>query len=391
VRTCQIVNLAYEAGGAERSVRLIRDSLAARGHPTLVIATDATLGDAQPFADVIVPAISGSAPHRVAGYLWNRDALRRVRDAVQSFRPDVVHLHTIGEFSPSVAAAVRDVPTLLTVHGPEDYTLGLLPWQLSSSAYRNASYEWSDLTMHGRATYGYLRFLQRPAYRLALRGASRILAPSAFIARELRKDFVAARIHQLYNGIALPDRQAPRPGGPILYVGRLEAVKGVDVLLEALALLARRGLAVRLRIVGDGSQRPALEALGSRLGIAELVEFTGWLGEPEVEDEIAAAALVAIPSVWPENLPTVAIESLAIGRPLVASAVGGMPELVTDGVNGRLVPSRDPGALADAIAWVLADEVRARGLAAASRERAGTFAVDTFVDSLERHYRAVAA
>jgi glycosyltransferase involved in cell wall biosynthesis len=390
VRFLQIVNVGFEAGGAEKSVRIITDGLRARGHEVHVLATDHLMNGSQEsfadtvFADTVIPAVTGGAPARLAGYFWNRRAYRATRRLVEQFRPDCVHLHTIGEFSPSVLAATRGLPRVLTVHGPEDWTIELLRWNLTSATRGGA------LSPADRARYLYLRFLQRPAYLVWLRHIDRIITPSEYFAEAVRRDAGKVPITVLANGIEDPpdaDRPYPDPY-QIVYVGRLTRVKGVHVLIEAVRRLHLQGVKVRLSVVGDGDERPALEQTAAELITAGAVRFHGWRGQDSVAELVSSAAAVVIPSLWPENFPTVALETLQLGRPLIASRVGGLPELVGDD-NGVLVPPGDPQRLAVALASVLGDERRQAELGRGSLARAARFGIGQFLDGLLACYEEV--
>jgi glycosyltransferase involved in cell wall biosynthesis len=391
MRVCQIVDIGYEAGGAEKSVRMIRDELDNRGHETLVISTTRNLGDRVSFADALVPAVGDSAAARAVGRLWYQRAYRSVRRILGTFAPDVVHLHTIGEFSPAVLAAGRGRPTVLTVHGPEPFTLRLLPWQLSAGHFRGGTYDLSDLTPTGMLRYGYLRFLQRTAYLPGLRSVDRVLCPSRFIAEAVRRDFTRAPIHQLPNGIEMPGAQAYAHGSTLLFVGRLEHVKGVHVLLRAMPTVLAGAPATRVVIVGDGPARVELVRLAADLGVDHAVSFRGWLTADQLLPEYERATAVVVPSVWPENFPTVALEALGVGRPLVGSAVGGIPELIDHRTSGLVVPPDDAPALAAALLELLLDPGTARAMAAAARDKAAVFGVSTFISRLISHYQEVVA
>ncbi len=151
--------------------------------------------------------------------------------------------------------------------------------------------------------------------------------------------------------------------GPTLaFAGRLMAAKALDVALSALALVPD----VRLVIVGDGPDRAALERQRDALGLGDRVRFLGGLGRDGVLRVFRAADAVLLSSRW-ENFPHVVVEALAVGTPVIASAVGGVPEVVRDGENGLLVPAGDSEALAAAIRRLLGDdELRARLAAAAA-------------------------
>jgi glycosyltransferase involved in cell wall biosynthesis len=391
VRILQIVNLGYVAGGAEKSVHFIREGLVARGHKVLVLATDKGLAGQDSFADVVVPQIAGGAVKRMASYAWYGAGRRAILAAIRRFGPDVVHLHTIGEFSPAVFWALGGVPAVLTVHGPEEFMLQLLAWQLPASDYRNGSFDWADLTVIGHLRYAYQRFLQRPIYLLGARRHLRLmLAPSRFMAAILERDAPGIPVLQLYNGMRLPAAE-PLPEQPaVLYVGRLESVKGVDQLLHAMRRLLASIPAATLCVVGDGSQRRGLEALSAKLGLSDRVRFAGWVASGDIRQFYAAAQVVAVPSLSPETLAMVTVEAMAFGRPVVGTDVGGIPEVVEDTVTGRLVKPRDPEGLADALADILGDPARARRMSIAAREASEAFGAERFLDRLEETYGELA-
>jgi glycosyltransferase involved in cell wall biosynthesis len=386
MKVCQIVNLGFEAGGAEKSVKIINDGMCRRGHDVLVVATDHLAKDKRTFADVLVPSIKGNACTRFAGYFWYHEAYLRVKEAMAKFRPDVVHLHTIGEFSPSVLDATASYPRLLTVHGPEDWTLNLLRWNL-----RSASADTSRLSPGDIARYVYLRVVQRPAYLLRLRRIDRVLAPSRFVADAVHCDIGRVPTHVLPNGVTLPATTPVRDTSRVLFVGRLEPVKGARVLVEAIGRIAHRRPDALLTLVGDGTQRAELERLVTDLGLTSRVSFAGWLNADAVRSCYDAAALVVIPSVWPENFPTVALEALGVGRAIVGADVGGIPELVTTGENGLLVPPGNVEALAVALDDLLSDFNLLRAMGEQSARRGRGYGEETFLDRLETHYEEVVA
>jgi glycosyltransferase involved in cell wall biosynthesis len=386
MRVLQLVNIGYEAGGAEKSVRIIRDGLRGRGHDVRVIASTRLLtGEQDVFADDLVPMVSGRGPAKALGYLWHREAYRRIGEVVREFRPDCVHLHTIGEFSPAALVATGRYPRVLTVHGPESWTSGLLRWNLPSAA------SGGSLSAADRALLLYLTCVQRPAFLPLIRRVDRVIAPSGYFADAIRSDVGRVPTHVLPNGIEQIAAATPVPTtAHVVYVGRLERVKGVHILLEAYRRLVQRVPEAELSIVGDGRERAALEAAAADLVAAGAVRFLGWLDRESVSRELAAASVVVLPSLWPENFPTVALEALQHGRPLVGSRVGGIPELVGPD-NGALVEPGDPAALAGELARLLADPDLLAELGRASASRAERYGVEDFLDAILTHYQEVAA
>ncbi|MDQ1050189.1 glycosyltransferase family 4 protein [Streptomyces sp. V4I2] len=159
----------------------------------------------------------------------------------------------------------------------------------------------------------------------------------------------------------------------ILYVGRMErgsSWKGIDVLLRAFAVLSDLPDA-RLRLVGDGDALPDHIALAKQLGITDRVEFTGALTGDALVAAVQSAAMIALASrTEAECHPLALIEAMACGTPIVGSDVGGIPYIVTPGINGLLVPPDDPAALAAACRRLLQDGDLANRMGTAGRQRA---------------------
>ncbi|MBA4156706.1 MAG: glycosyltransferase [Gemmatimonadetes bacterium] len=207
--------------------------------------------------------------------------------------------------------------------------------------------------------------------RQKLRYADSIITCCGFNKKFLRKEFgdlgpeMLDKVRVCYHGLNLADFPfAPegRPARRVIAVGRLVPQKGFDYLLQAARLLRDRGQTVEVEFVGDGEDRQALEAMAARLGIAEQVTFRGWLPFSGVRDAMSAATvLVHSSGGLGDGLPNVLREAMALGTPVIASDVAGIPEALDRGRCGVLVPPRDIEALAGAIATVLDDrELRHR-------------------------------
>ncbi|QXC60264.1 glycosyltransferase family 4 protein [Aquihabitans sp. G128] len=165
--------------------------------------------------------------------------------------------------------------------------------------------------------------------------------------------------------------RAPRaPGVPLrlVVVARLQPAKGIEDALAALAIVRAGGTDARLRIVGDGPHRDALRLRVARTGLGDHVDLVGPLAPEAVRAELAAADAFVSPSLS-EGISNGVLEAMATGVAVISTEVGGMAEVVTDGVDGRLVPAGRPDRLAAALLEVLGDEGARRDLAAAGRER----------------------
>ena len=212
--------------------------------------------------------------------------------------------------------------------------------------------------------------------------ASLIVANSQFLAGEIGRRFpgVVDKVRVLSPGIEL-ERFRSDPTGPragVLYVGRLIPEKGVDVLIRAMARLGAEnghggGAVGRLTVVGDGPERDRLAALAASLGVD--LDLLSGVEPAAIAEAMRLAAVVAVPSVYREPLGLVAIEGMASGAIVVASATGGLVESVLDGVTGLTVRPGDPDELAAAIlqaAGIATDPVAGPAMRAAGWAMAGT-------------------
>jgi glycosyltransferase involved in cell wall biosynthesis len=189
------------------------------------------------------------------------------------------------------------------------------------------------------------------------------------------------------------------PDTPIVLVlGRFVYKKGFNVLLDAWPEIGKQHPNARLVMVGDGDLREDLEAQARQLGIADKVIFTGMLDRTRTALYLNAPDVYVVPSIRDQSgnvdgLPNVLLEGMGVGRPIVASRVAGIPQVIDDGVHGLLVPEKDPVALAQAINKLLADRALAQRLGLAARQRIEQeLTWDTAAERFEEVYqRALAA
>ena len=176
--------------------------------------------------------------------------------------------------------------------------------------------------------------------------------------------FGARHVVVIPNGIELAQYQLhiPRDAKKIVCVGRLYHVKGQDTLIEAMPYVLKEFPDMKLHLVGDGPEKQRLALSVERLGLKDCIIFRGSLPHEEIPKEIASAAILVGPS-RKEGQGIVFVEAQAAGTPIVATNVGGIPEVVEDGVTGLLVPPENPQALAETILKLLRDPLYAKRLA----------------------------
>jgi sugar transferase (PEP-CTERM/EpsH1 system associated) len=305
-----------------------------------------------------------------------------------------------------------------------------LPWRLAALLKRDGidvvhCHNWSTLlegllaarlagvravvhTQHG-LDYGFDadRSFLRDRTRLVLkRFASRGLGHVVAVSREVRDTIVTgwrvpeARVSVIHNGIEpapeppTPDERAARRAELGLSpfdlvvgsVGALRPVKDYPMLLDAFARVRRELPGARLVLVGNGPSRADLEAQAQRLELGRAVHFCGWRSD--------ASALLPLMDVFAlssrsEGISLAVLEAMAAGLPVVATRVGGNPEIVEDGVSGLLVPPSDPQAMAAALVALARDPRRRQTLGASGRARGAAFSLPRMIERYEEMYASV--
>ena len=217
-----------------------------------------------------------------------------------------------------------------------------------------------------------------------------LLAISDFVrARLLREGYDPDRVRVLRNPGPPADAaaQVPWTGAPsFLFMGRVVAEKGAAVMVEALAVTKTNCL---VDIAGSGPDEHRINGLVRKLGLDSRVRAHGWANEDTVKRLVDSSRAVVVPSLWHEPAGMVAIEAAVRGRPTIACAVGGLPEIVVHNATGFLVPPGDIKALADAMDYMSENLDEAARMGDAARERAlQLYSLDEHLDGLRNAYCA---
>jgi len=360
--SARVLHVVKVAGisGAENHLLLLLPALRQRGWDARVVMLHEGEAGAEEFAGRLegdgVPVERMPLARAIDPRAFSR-ILRHVR----SSRPAILHTHLVhADFHGLPAGRLARVPVLVS-------------------------------TKHG-----FNPFRDGRAFAAADRGVAALadvhVAISAGLARYLRESegFDPESFEIVHYGIEPGPEPPPLPGAARLaIVGRLIQIKGHDVLLRALVQVRDRLPRVTLEIAGDGPLEPDLRATTSRLGLDDTVTFLGRVAPagPVLE----RADLVVVPS-FGEGFGMVALESMERGRPVIASAVGGLPEIVNDGHTGLLVPPGDAGELAEAIVRLVGDPALAATMGTAGRTRTlETFSQDRCTERIDALYRAALA
>jgi glycosyltransferase involved in cell wall biosynthesis len=346
------------AGGQTVALQLARAARAA-GHDVAFVSP--TPG---PFVEAV--RAEGMDVHviPVRGSLDLR-AVRRLTRLLRDERADVLHTHAMIEVNVVARTAGRlaRVPVLSHMH---------IENHLPASRVRRA--------------------VVRTLDNVTARTSASIVAVSEDTRAALeRQGYPRGRIVVVHNGVELPDSAPDGTGEGIVEVARLARVKGQRELIEAVAgIEGARATLVGRDLEQNGVYEGELRDLAARLGVADRIELTGH--RDDAKELMANAAIVVLPSTT-EGLPMTLLEAMARGRAVVATSVGGTPEVVEDGVTGLLVPPGDVAALRDALTQLLSDPERRKAMGTAGRARvAERFSLDrTSARILELYAELVSA
>jgi glycosyltransferase involved in cell wall biosynthesis len=340
-------------GGSERHLLALLPALRARGIDARFLGLDDPARRPEPFYEQLtalgVPFTRLPCPRD----LDPRLALATAR-SVRELRPAIVHTHLVHADVYGAFAARRSGATVVSTKHNDD------PFRA-----------------------GPFRFVER----VTARRASRVICITGALARFNvdRVGIPAGKVRVVHYGLDRPPDPWGDAGGPelpegarvLLAVSRLERQKGLDLAVQALAALRRDDDAVHLVVLGEGSLRGELEGLARELGVATAVHLPGRVGD--VRTWLERAELLVHPARW-EGFGLALLEAMLCSRPVVATRVSSIPEIVADGETGLLVEPDDPTALADAIRALLQDPGRARALGEAGLARARTaFSVERMV------------
>ena len=371
-------------GGPALHVAYLTEGLAERGYDTTLVAGSLARGeDSMAFVAEAhgVEVVKIDELHREISPLRDLVAVFRLARLIRAERPQILHTHT------AKAGAIGRLAAL--VAGPDGPPIVVH-------------------TFHGHVLHGYFDPFRTRVFRLLERFLARSSTALIAVSPQVRDDLVslgvapAEKFTVVRLGIELDERVAiddamradarrvmgiPSGRFAVGWVGRMTGVKRTDDVVRAFAALRARGVDACLCIVGDGPDREQVERRAHELGVVRDCLFLGY--QEDVARFFAVFDAFVLSSVN-EGTPVVAIEALAAGRPVVATRVGGVPDVVSDGVDGFLVEPGDTEALAERLERLALDPELRREMGEAGRARMlPRYAVSRLIDDTDRLYRSL--
>jgi glycosyltransferase involved in cell wall biosynthesis len=378
-------------GGVERHILDLASGLHAKGNIICTYATHIDASDIIPGSTLRLDPVLPPSILKLTGF--DPRVHSQFRRVLQQHRPEALVMFDMYRMSlsPITVADELQIPTVLSIHnyypvcfkdtmftrgdrcdGPGPMECGrCLGDGFRSKTGAFLPGRWGDA----------LYLLASQHMSRILRSVKAVAVPSTSLKQRLSDSmpYLEPRIEVIPNGIKVEDydpkietssvSRYPTGAKNLLYFGRLTEEKGVQVLLNALKFLGSRGEVLRCFVVGEGPYRESLERLTQASHLDEIALFTGRVGRRTLLEFLALADVVVLPSLWDEPFPYACLEAMAMSKPVVASNVGGFPEIITEGKNGFLVEPADDQAIAERLAYLLDND----GI----RERVGLRARET--------------
>ncbi len=371
-------------GGAEANILATATEMKRRGHTLAILHGASTEHEQDLWRDTFAERFA-LPPH---------GAVPSVRAALLGFRPDLVFVHKMPDIDVLDALTRSTAPVIRMVHDHDLYCMrGYKYHPLTREICTHAASfrcVFPCAAMVARDRSGGFP-VQWVSYTAKLREIAlnqkfaRVLVASTYMKDELlRNGFTPARIEihpPVPRSVEAGANPSFGPANRIVYAGQILRGKGVDILLEALALVREP---FECLVIGDGSHRRYCEQLCRSLGLEERVTFTGFIPQAAIAEHYAEATIALMSSVWPEPFGAVGLEAMRHGLPVIAFDAGAIREWLVDGWNGFLVPWMDRERYAAGVEELLRDKLLARKMGEHGRQWVGErFNFEAYIDGLE--------
>lgn len=399
MRVCLVNTFHYRRGGDCTYTFDLADLLRSKGHEVVHFAMKHDRNVASEYSDLFAEHIdfgeafrSGNPLRSMQAFarsLYSGEARRKFARLLDRTRPDIIHLQNFRRhltFSVVREAKDRGLPVVFTAHDYDPIcpnSLLLARGSICTACNGKHFYKAAIVRCKENSLVGSLAIALEGTFarlRKYYDLIDIIITPSGFARDRLVEcGFDRDRVRVVHNFINTTVYE-PRYGGEgVIYFGRLVVEKGLDSLVRAAKALPR----AQVILAGDGPERARLEALARELGVKSgegNVEFLGYVERSRLHRIVSETMCVAMPSIWYENFPYTVLEAFALGKPVIASKIGGLPEMVSDGETGLLFEPGSEQGLREALSRLLENPDLAAEMGRKARQR-----VEREFDS-ETHY-----
>lgn len=388
----------YLRGGSEKYYFELAQLLKSKGHTvgffSMKHEENITTGDAEYFVEEI--DLNTGSKLKALDVIYSQENKRLMAKALEEFKPDIVHINNFQrQLSASIIDAIKEknIPIVMTAHDlnpicPASIMLynGEVCDDCITKGYAQCI---KKKCVKGSTLKSTLGVMEKKYYDIhkVFRKIDCIISPSEFNKNQLVNGKLKYNeIVTLHNFVNESERNDYVLGEYAFYLGRLSKEKGILNLIEAIGDIPN----AKLLIAGDGPERERIEAYISEHKLDGRITLLGYQNQDSIHKYITNSRFVVIPSICNENCPYSVLEAMEIGKPIVASRIGGIPELIADGENGYLYKADDINELKEKLTLLLDDDEKVNSFAQKSRELYESYySPDSYYNELIKIYNKV--
>ena len=388
----------YIRGGSDRYYFALEELFVERGHQVIPFTATHTRNKKSKWSDYFPPGVDfiHPGPRDIIRFIYSRPAAKAMERLLRNIRIDIAHIHIYyGQLTSSILKPLKDagIPVVQTLH---EYKLICPVYTLVSNGTvcegcKGGGYKRAIFKRCNKKSLSRTLLSVAEAYLSRVLGSvdkiDHFIAVSNFILQKMTQFGIPAeKVSTVHNFLDASNIQPNcSPGRYYLYFGRLEQIKGIFTLLDAATSVRE----VPLYIVGDGDAYSEIELKIKEKGLHH-VHLTGFKQGEELSDLIRNSICTIVPSEWYEPFGLTILESFAHGRPVIATGIGGIPESISDGVDGFLVSPGSVKELRDRMIWMAEHREEAVKMGLAGREKVETqFNSEIHYDKIMDVYRKV--
>lgn len=299
------------------------------------------------------------------------------------FKPDVIHLnHIFYEISPSILIVTKNIPVIMSVHDNMLYSpIGFI--ENTRKACKNKICRGCSNCMG--VIKSRLEAIKRAFHRLLLYNVDLFLSNSEYTNSIVKNIFHKKAIH-IKLGIELFRFFPYSFSFNLLYAGRIDYGKGLQYIIDAMPAILTKYPEAKLFIVGNGNYKKEIKEKVIKADLLRNISFINFIKREQMERQYVRSSIVIVPSIWPEPLGMVGIEAMSVGRPIIASNIGGIPEWLLNNKTGFLIEPQNSEQIADKVITLFSNQKLAHKISKCARRKAEEYSINRHVNELENVY-----
>lgn len=368
-----ILNDFYEQiGGTERYVNNLKQEFESKNHKVDIFTGRTTYED----------SLKTKSALRLLSLFFSFKYLFRIKKRITLFKPDIIIINNIFyELSPSFLLLAKNIPVVMVVHDNQIYSPMALQRHRTGKMCKQVICEGCDNCMgFGKSR---LEYIKRRFHKILLRNVDIYVGNSNYVNQIIESRRIGKTVSFKY-GISLLPFSIIKNFNDITYIGRLVEEKGVQNIIYAMPDILLANPKATLNITGEGDYKEVLVKIVDQLGLQKKIVFHSGKSHDQIYLSFKQAGIIIVPSVWDEPFCQVGLEAMSVGRPVVASNMGGIKDWLQDGVTGFFVEPNKPSQIAEKVNKLLSDKALMIRMSKSATKAAQDYSIEKHIENIER-------